>query len=178
MTPALCLSIPSKEYHRVRKHLFSHGLKSEGAAFIFARVLSSRGKVNLESLHSYVVQVSDCAYKSEVGFELTDDCQSRIIKQAHDLGASLVELHSHPRSATARFSASDQIGFADFVPHVWWRLKHRPYAAVVMAPGGFDSLCWISGPHRPDGVLELRTGVERLVPTGLTFQTWEHSDGF
>ena len=52
------------------------------------------------------------------------------------------------------------------------RVAARPYAAVVVGPRGFDSLTWVS--ERPDGVLDLHIGNDRLKPTGLTLENWEH----
>ena len=95
-----------------------------------------------------------------------------------DPTARLIEMHSHPRATVAEFSGSDRSGFAEFVPHVWWRLKKKPYAAIVVGPSSFDSLSWVSGPQRPDGVLDLQVGTERLRPTGLTFDNWERSHEF
>ena len=37
----------------------------------------------------------------------------------------------HRQGDPAEFSASDRKGLESFVPHVWWRLRHRPYLALV-----------------------------------------------
>ena len=108
--------------------------------------------------------------------ELTDDMRAKIIKKAHDLDAALVEFHSHPHPYDACFSWSDKMGFEEFVPHVWWRLKGKPYAAVVVAPENFDALIWISGPGKPQLLNQLVIESGILKPTGLTLKRW--SDGY
>jgi hypothetical protein len=160
------------------KHLLPHRPKAEEAAFLFCRTLQTGTGTEFQFLDAHLVGPSEFSYKSLYGIELTDGCRATVIRRAHDLNASLLESHSHPRSAVAEFSPSDRSGFAAFVPHVWWRLKKKPYAALVMGPHGFDSLSWISNPERPDGVLDLIVGAERLRPTGLTFENWERPNAF
>src|SRR6266487_1407438 len=108
--------------------------------------------------------------------ELADETRAQVIKRAHDLGASMVEFHSHPYPWPARFSESDRVGLEEFVPHVWWRLKGRPYAAVVVAPSGFDGLVWMTSPDRPEQLDGIACGDRLLRPTGLTLRHW-HDDG-
>jgi hypothetical protein len=88
--------------------------------------------------------------------ELTDEMKASVIKRAHDLGASLVEFHCHTGRWPAAFSPSDRSGFLEFVPHVLWRLKGRPYLAVVASHSGHDGLLWfkdVRSPSRLDGLL-------------------------
>lgn len=100
--------------------------------------------------------------------ELTDEIRAKVIKRAHDLSATLVEFHSHLYQSKARFSESDLIGFNDFVPHVMWRLKRRPYVAIVVAGSTFDGLVWLADPKVPVNLTELRIGPKSLSPTGTT----------
>jgi hypothetical protein len=81
---------------------------------------------------------------------------------------SLIEFHSHPAPWPAQFSGSDFHGFDEFVPHVLWRLKGRPYAAVVVAPRGFDALAWVTSPRQLLGVNAVVLGNEKIFPTGLS----------
>jgi hypothetical protein len=97
-----------------------------------------------------------------------------MIKRAHDLNASVIELHSHPFSKHAEFSPSDLSGFSEFIPHVWWRLKGRPYAAIVLAPTGFDSLAWLENPTTPNGLLQIQAGSTLITPTGFTYSALEN----
>jgi hypothetical protein len=166
------LEIPPATYSCLLKHLLPPRPKSEEAAFVFCRALANNSEVHFHLLEHYLVPASDFEYKSMFGIVLNDRSRAKIIKRAHDLDASLVEMHSHPKSFAAEFSPSDRSGFAEFVPHVWWRLKQRPYAAIVVGPGGFDSLFWVTNATRPDGVLAVNAG-EHLIPTGRTFEAWD-----
>jgi hypothetical protein len=170
--------VPPKHYRVLIKHLIPPRPKTEEAAFLFCRVRQEGDEVGFQFLEAHLVPPSEFNYKSLYGIELTDDCRARVIKQAHDLDASLLEVHSHPHASIVEFSPSDRSGFREFIPHVWWRLKKKPYAAIVVGPRGFDSLSWISNPESPDGVLDLQIGNKRLKPTGLTLENWERRHEF
>jgi hypothetical protein len=172
------LSIPPNQYKVLMKHLIPLRAKTEEAAFLFCRVRHACEEVTFQFLEAHLVAPSEFNYKSLYSIELTDGCRADVIKHAHDLSASLVEMHSHPQASLVEFSPSDRSGFAAFIPHVWWRLKNRPYAAVVVGPRGFDSLSWISNPQSPDGLLDLQVGNKRLKPTGLTLENWESRHEF
>ncbi len=167
------LSMPPDQHRTLVKHLLPRRPKAEQAAFLFCRVLQTDAGMEFHFLDGHLVAPSEFNYRSLYGIELTDGCRAAVIKRAHDLNASLLELHSHPLASVVEFSPSDRRGFAEFIPHVWWRLKKKPYAALVVGPRGFDSLLWISNPERPDGVVDLMVGGKRLRPTGLTFEKWE-----
>lgn len=109
-------------------------------------------------------------------FELTDETSARVIKRAHDLGASLVEFHSHTGPWRAAFSPSDQLGFQEFVPHVWWRLKGKPYLAIVVTQTDFDGLAWTVGPKTPqhlDGIVVEGTVFAATQLSSLTQDSYE-----
>lgn len=167
------LNIPPDQHRTLVKHLLPRRPMTEEAAFLFCRALQTDSGTEFHFLDAHLVPLSEFNYKSLYGIELTDRCRAAVIKRAHDLNASLLEFHSHPQSAEVEFSPSDRSGFAEFIPHVWWRLRKRPYAAVVVGPCGFDSLAWVSNPERPDGVLDLHIGNDWLKPTGLTLENWE-----
>jgi len=100
---------------------------------------------------------------------LADDERARVIKWAHDLSAALVEVHVHRGNWPAQFSPTDLTGLYEFVPHVMWRLKHRPYTAIVTSKAGLDALGWFDGPERPERLDEVSVGGGiRLRPTGLS----------
>jgi hypothetical protein len=153
-------------HQQIWDHLLHENQKAEEAAFCFVR---DNGQNDLQFLDWYPIPDEDFDYHSLYHFELSAQCQSRVIKRAHDLRASLVEFHSHPYPYPAEFSSSDKAGFREFVPHVWWRLKGGPYAAVVVAPGSFDSLAWTADPKEPNGVLRIQIGTKILEPTSRTF---------
>jgi hypothetical protein len=108
-------------------------------------------------------------YQSAYHVTLTDEMKTDVIRWASDAGASLVEAHSHADFGRARFSPSDLWGFREWVPHLFWRLRARPYAALVTAGGSFDALAWMDGPDKPEQVerIQLDDGTV-VMPTRQT----------
>jgi hypothetical protein len=100
-----------------------------------------------------------------------------LIKRAHDLGTCLVEFHSHLGHGPAAFSWSDVTGLADFVPHVRWRLKGRPYAAVVVTKNSFDALAWVTPSPDPDSLEGILVGHDLKRPTNRSLTSWRVRDG-
>jgi hypothetical protein len=149
-------------------HLLPKRFVVEEAAFMFVRREMKNEDEIFEYLDWFPVPPKGFLTRSGYHFELTDEIRARGIKQAHDLNASLVELHSHKGRRPAQFSSSDLLGFREFVPHVLWRLKGRPYLAVVVSRSGFDGLVWMvnpGDPHHLDGILTEKTV---LKPTKLS----------
>ena len=86
---------------------------------------------------------------------LLDETRSAIIQWASAEDACLIEAHSHGRWSPAAFSQYDLQNLGEWVPHLWWRLRHRPYAAIVTSVRDLDALAWIDGPgeiEQVDGV--------------------------
>jgi hypothetical protein len=158
--------VAESTYAVIRNHLLPANPKAEEAAFCFARFETEYG---FECLEWMPVPVTDFGHRSLFHIELTDENRAKVIKRAHDLNASIIELHSHPKARRAEFSASDQSGFLEFVPHVRWRLKGRPYAAIVVTPTAFDSLAWINDDRKPTSVLQIQAGNKLMSPTGFTY---------
>jgi hypothetical protein len=118
-------------------------------------------------------------YEVQAGdyLELGDAARARLIKEAHDRKLCLVESHSHPGPYPAAFSYSDLAGLEEFVPHVRWRLRGRPYAALVFAASGFDGLAWADGgAGNPEQVTAIETETGQIAATGLTlaYQMRQH----
>ena len=164
MTAMAIVSIPERIYRTVRRHLLPQWHQAEEAAFLYV--------VPTEDATEYVewfpVPASGFASRSAYHLELNDETRAKVIKRAHDLGASIVELHSHVGRERAMFSPSDLAGFRDFVPHILWRLKHLPYLAVVMTRTGFDGFVWKLGPMAPERLYGIRVGSRLLTPTKLS----------
>jgi hypothetical protein len=109
--------------------------------------------------------------------ELADEMRADVIKEAHDLSCALIESHSHAGIYPAEFSPSDKKGFAEFVPHVLWRLKGRPYGAIVVAPNSIDALAW-SEASRPLGISKIVLESGTIVtPTGLSLVHCDNNAG-
>jgi hypothetical protein len=162
----------------LRERLWSHLLQSdvEQVAFVFAAVADEGDDTVLTAKDHYLAEPGDFEVHSEFHVELTDEAQSRIVKHAWDTGTTPVELHSHPGDIWgAKFSPSDMYGFADFVPHCRWRLRGRPYLAIVVSPAGADALAWVDTLGRPVGLSAIRAaGMPIVVPTNQTIDEIEN----
>lgn len=155
------------QYERLRAHLRGH---LEQVAFTLAEF---DAQSHVFAIKELIVVEGDALDDQRVDYiELGDDVQRAIIKRAWDSGLCLVEAHSHGDRGYAAFSRADEIGFAEWVPHLWWRLKGRPYAAIVMAgPEDFDAIAWVDGADLPEQVTHLDViGGARLRPTGMTLK--------
>lgn len=149
-------------------HLLRTGTHDEEAAFLFVRPDEGSDLWVWRVIEWFPVDRGGFAYQSSGYLELVDDIVARLIKRAHDLHASIVELHSHPSPWPAEFSTTDLRGLADFVPHVRWRLKGAPYAAIVVAPSGFDGLVWAGASPHPEKIEGLLVDDTTEVPTNNT----------
>jgi len=110
------------------------------------------------------------ALQTPVHVELTDEIRSEMIQWATREQMSLVEIHSHGGTYTAAFSPSDRRGFDEWVPHLWWRLSARPYAALVVSDDGtFDGWAWTDDPRSPQQIDELVVEDVAQLATGETF---------
>src|SRR6266849_2920994 len=142
----------------------------EQAAFGFAKITCDQGSTIVHLVDWVPIEPEGFSNRSGHYIELTDEMRATLIKRAHNLQASLIELHSHPFSSGAEFSPSDLFGFEEFVPHVWWRLKGRPYLAIVVAPTGFDGIAWLTDPRSPVPLREVLAGDTVLRRTGRTLK--------
>ena len=118
--------------------------------------------------------VENAAFDLQTPWHITlgDDAVGEVIRWAHEAGLSLVEAHVHREGDPAAFSPSDRGGLDAFVPHVWWRLRHRPYIALVFGESTFDALVWrrdAATPERLDALIV--PGADDRIPTGLSLGT-------
>ncbi len=110
-------------------------------------------------------------HQTDFHVSLTDNMRVEVIKWAWDSGACLVEAHSHGKWGPAKFSPSDFWGFEEWVPHLWWRLRGRPYAALVTAGEAFDAVAWIDGPNAIEQIESLNVeGGDTLLATGRSLR--------
>ena len=147
------IQLRAETYQALRAHLLPRPMRAEEAAFLFAKVTDDDGALAFAVIDWYPVPATGFATRSLYYLELTDETRAFVIKKAHDLGCSLIEAHSHAGDSAAAFSPSDRRGFEEFVPHVLWRLKGRPYAAIVMTTQSADALAW----RRPDEPVQITT---------------------
>ena len=153
--------------------LLVHDPDRESAGFLYAAQREERDSVVFEACEWHPVPVDGYSARTDRYFELTDAARGEVIKKAHNTGLTLVEFHSHPGLAPAAFSFSDHLGFHDFVPHVRWRLKGRPYLAVVVAKTGFDGLVWLNESSRPARLDGIGDEEEYFESTGLSHKSLE-----
>lgn len=166
------LKMESGVLDELMAHLLPRHSGEEQAAFLFARAEHGDQQVMLEVAETQKLGPGDFISQQNDYLELADATRAGLIKRAHDLDTSLVELHSHPGPWPAGFSYADRLGLQETVPHMWWRLKKRPYLAIVVAKSGFDALLWLDGPKVPrplDGIL---AGERLLKPTNSSLKGW------
>ncbi len=162
------LEISSGVYTDLLAHLVRPNGRVEEAAFGFAERQGPHEEARFRLADWMPVPPKDFAIQAAYHIELTDEARAAAIKRAHDLGACLVEFHCHLGRWPASFSPSDRSGLRQFVPHVMWRLKGRPYVAVVVARSGHDGLVWIEDWRSPERLEGLRVDGRLLSSTGLT----------
>jgi hypothetical protein len=153
------------------RHLLPTDLHHEQAAFLYTVHARIADGVVFNVVAHELLAGSDFAAQYSDYLELADKARVRIIKRAHALNASIVEIHSHPWDRSAEFSASDRAGLKETVPHMRWRLKERPYLAVVVARVSYDALVWALNGEQPE-LLALEVDGARLLPTGRSIRSW------
>lgn len=173
MTGRILLELPEEIHRDIQAHLLPKKDLREQGAFVFANLTNISDDIIFKFADWQLLSSSDFYCQDDDYLELSDHARANIIKKAHDIGSSLVEFHSHPFSKSAMFSFSDCKGFEEFVPHVWWRLKGKPYLAVVVAQKSFDSLVWLDNPLKPRKLDGITTGKHLLLPTGHSIQYLE-----
>jgi hypothetical protein len=164
------LQVDPDDYRAVLAHLLPIGDGREQAAFLFAT--RAEGSDDFTVVDAMLMGAADLAEQYSDYLELTDEARIRVTKRARVLGASIVEMHSHPSPLPAAFSLADRKGLRETVPQMWWRLKGRPYFAIVVAPSGFDALAWLENPNMPHPLEAIVAGGERLIPTNNSLGGW------
>ena len=109
----------------------------EAAGFLFARHRLKTESKSLRLSNGIRCHPMGMGWRNEYHFELTDQVRAQVIKRAHDLGASIVEVHSYGGRWPAAFRPVINGGFGSSVPHVWWRLKGRSLSGGGCHKAGF-----------------------------------------
>jgi hypothetical protein len=164
------IDLSGQQYKDIIAHLLPNGDTRESAAFIFADFHEDNRSLILSAQGYFLISQEGFTVQQDDYIELSDESRIAIIKKAHQTNTALIELHSHPCESpwSAAFSLADMAGFDETVPHMWWRLPGRPYAAIVVSPCGFDSLVWSKDPRSPQSLTALRVDGEIFKPTGMT----------
>lgn len=169
----IILKMPDGLLKGVNEHLLPRNSLREEAAFLFAIPKPEDESVVFEVVDVDKLAPEDFDAQMDDYLELADETRGRLIKKAHQLGASLIEMHSHPRPWQAAFSTADRIGLKETVPHMWWRLQKRPYLAIVVAPSGFDALVWLDNPKAPNRLEGILADGRLLKPTNNSLEGWK-----
>jgi proteasome lid subunit RPN8/RPN11 len=168
----ILLRMPEDVFGDLMRHLLPAGSRREEAAFVFASTTRGEETISFDVLAAEKLGHEDFDSQMDDYLELGDAARARLIKRAHDLGASLIEMHSHPGPWPAAFSFADRMGLTETVPHMWWRLPKRPYVAIVVAKSGFDALVWLDNPKIPQALDGLLAGNRLLRPTNNSLKGW------
>jgi hypothetical protein len=166
------LEFTDGEYDGLMTHLLPQHTDREHAAFLFATSECTHFETRFRVIETRKLGPEHFAVQQGYYIELEDDVRAGLIKRAHDLGASLIEIHSHLGPWPAEFSVSDRQGLRDTVPHMFWRLKKRPYLALVTTKRDFDALVWITDPHVPHRLDAVIAGERALSPTNRSLGGW------
>ncbi|MGB0096168.1 MAG: hypothetical protein WBP81_26980 [Solirubrobacteraceae bacterium] len=111
----------------------------------------------------------DFAARTDEHVALADHVRPAVIAWASDAGLTLVEAHTHPGGDPVCLSPTDVSGLAEWVPHVRWRLRGLPYAALVLGPTTIDAVGWSGKGNYPQGVAALHIdGHPPQLMTGLS----------
>lgn len=164
----ITIELPPGLWARLNAHLLPKGVREEQACFLFATSTAAADGLLLQVVDSYSLKSADFDEQHAEYLEITDECKSRLIQRAHQLQTSLVEMHSHPGPWRAAFSNYDLRGLDETVPHIQWRLKGRPYAAIVVARTGFDAMVWTGKEEPARALTALVADGRRMLPTNLT----------
>ena len=168
MMAQILLQLPQHVHQALWTHLLPPSSRNEEVAFVCAQPDGNDGSHVFKYVDWIAVPPNGFKSRSSFHLELSDETRALVIKKAHDLGACLVEFHSHLGPWPAQFSPSDFVGFREFVPHVWWRLKGKPYLAIVVTKSDFDGLAWIATPQIPERLDGIVVDNHFLAPTGLS----------
>jgi hypothetical protein len=142
--------------------------RAEEVVFLYATY--SDGVFEVDGIE--IMVGADIASQSKLHVELADDVRPRVIKTAWDNSRCLIEAHSHGDWGNAQFSPSDLHGFGEWVAHVRWRLRGRPYVALVKAGETWDALAWIDSdePATIEAIEVMSSDmiIETVIPTNAT----------
>lgn len=162
--------IQTNRWEGLLRHLATESSRVEQAAFLFGKFNETSGNVSV--IDDRLLLACDFEVQTADYLELCESARAELIKQAHDLNACLIEVHSHPWSWTAKFSRFDFRGLRETVPQLLWRLRMRPYIAVVVAIETFDALVWDARSEAPSTLDQVVVGELTLSPTNLSVLDW------
>ncbi len=147
------INIPAGLWEPARLHL---NARAEQVGFFLADWSPAERRFMIREWRPVDAGTGDADGRLHVS--LPDETRSEIIQWAWAEGACLIEAHSHGRWSPAAFSPYDLRNLREWVPHLWWRLQGRPYAAIVTTTRDFDALAWIENPDEIEQVDGIAAG--------------------
>ena len=167
------LQIPPDICDRLLTYL---DVPTERMAFLLAAPTSTSDRWTVVD-ELYLTDVVDYAYQGEYGMELADAVRPRVLSWATRPDVALVEVHSHGRSShKTTFSPTDLEGLDEVVPQMLWRLRGRPYVAVVLGADDADALAWSQRGQLPAAPGSIVLGDRTLTPTGMAVDILTRAD--
>jgi hypothetical protein len=167
------LVLPADVHDRLRAYLDA---PHERMAFLLAEA-STNGEPWTVVDDLYLTDGEDYAYQGPFGMELADHVRARVLQWATPTCAALVEVHAHGGyDEPTSFSPTDIEGLDNVVPQMLWRLRGRPYTAVVVGGDDLDVLTWDRRGVQPRTLAAVVLGDRNLTPTGITLAALTSKD--
>jgi hypothetical protein len=161
------ISFPAELYDELSEHLSRY---AESVAFMLAAPPDNDGVLRVQELR---IVANEVPSPQPDHCEINDALRGEIIQWAWNSGGCLIEAHSHGTLLLpARFSRFDIMQLSEWVPHVRWRLRGRPYVALVTASREIDGLVWIDDRLEAVDAL-LVDGQAPIQTTGLSMRDLE-----
>lgn len=158
------LVVPPAVCGRLLKYL---DVPTERMAFLLAAAAEDGRRWTVAD-EMYLADGADYAYQSPHGTALADSVRPHVLGWASASGNALVEVHSHGAlSRRTTFSPTDLEGLAEVVPQMLWRLRVRPYTALVLGDGDIDALTWERKGELPTPPSVVVLGGRTLAPTAI-----------
>lgn len=166
------LTMSPEEHESIWTHLL--GGRGERAAFAYAETGDGADPPSFRVRDIELIPDGALLGADQRHVALRPETHAGVIKRAWESGTSIVEFHSHPWvHGEVAFSYVDLDGLREFVPHCWWRLRGRPYLAIVVAgDGSFDALVWVRDAHTPEVLTCMDVGGEVLAPSNCSIAHW------
>jgi hypothetical protein len=141
------ITADAEVWEAAREHLDTH---AERVGFFLADWLPLERRFRVRGWQPIVEEAN--SGPEEMHVSLRDDARAAVIQWAWGEDACLIEAHSHGLWSPAAFSKYDLRNLDQWVAHLWWRLRGRPYAAIVTSTLDLDALAWIDGPGKAEQV--------------------------
>lgn len=164
------IEISDAAWKTLSNHLLPSGNHLEQGAFLLVQhAVDQAGRTTFRAAETILLTREDFVTQAGDYLEIKDETKAQLIKRAHDKQLALIEFHSHPGPYSACLSLADIIGLRDFAPHILWRLRGRPYAAIVVARNSLDGLMWGRSASDIQPIFALKIDDRLISATGLSW---------